>query len=93
MLQYVKSNKVRTSFNFLSWDLDLVVRMLTLREDHSLAYLFKEKMVVAFLACPYQISEFQAISMSTSTFSTHHILLKTHPAFCSKTQIFLILVI
>lgn len=86
VIQYVKSNKVRTSFNFPSWDLDLVVRMLTLREEHNLAYTFKKTMFIAFLACPYRISEFQAISMSTSTFSSHHILLKTHPAYCSKNQ-------
>ena len=86
VIQQVKSNKPRTSFNFPSWDLDLVVRMLTLREDNNLAYTFKKTMFIAFLACPYRINEFRSISLSTSTFSSHHVLLKTHPSFCSKTQ-------
>ena len=86
VIQHVKSNKPRTSFNFPSWSLDLVVRMLTLREDFNPAYIFKKTMFVSFLACPYRINEFRSISLSTSTFSTHHVLLKTHPSFCSKNQ-------
>ena len=83
VIQYVKCNKPRTFFNFPSWDLDLVVRMLTLREDFNLGYTFKKTLFIIFLACPYRINEFRSISIATSSFSTHHVLLKTHPSFCS----------
>ena len=86
VIQFVKSNKPRPSFNFPSWNLDLVVRMLTLREDFNTSYLFKKTMFVLFLACPYRINEFRSISLSTSTFSAHHIVLKTHPSYYSKNQ-------
>ena len=47
---------------------------------------FSKRLFVSFLACLYRIAEFRAISISMSSFSPHHILLKTHPSFFSKTQ-------
>lgn len=86
VIQFVKCNNPRSTFNFPAWDLDLVIRMITLREDDNLAYIFKKTMFIIFLACPYRINEFRSISISTSSFSSHHILLRTHPRFCSKTH-------
>ena len=86
LIQFVKCNNTTVNFNFPSWDLDLVVRMLTLREDLDIPYVFKKSMFIIFLACPYRIEEFRSISLSSSSFSPHHVLLRTHPRFCSKTQ-------
>ena len=86
IISFVKRNNVNPSFNFPSWDLDLVVRMITLREDVSRLYMFKKTLFVWFLACPYRIQEFRSISLSASNISSHHVLLRPHPKFSSKNQ-------
>ena len=86
IIQYVKRRKIFPTSNFPSWDLNIVVRMLTLRTDQDSEFIFKKTFFLTFLACPYRISEFKAISISRSTFTPRHILLKTHPSYFSKTQ-------
>ena len=86
IIQYVKRRKLSPSGSFPSWDLDLVLRMLTDRPEYDRDFFFKKTLFIAFLACPYRIAEFKAISISRSTFTPHHILLRTHPSFFSKTQ-------
>ena len=86
LIQFVRCNNTSVTFNFPSWDLDLVVRMLTLREDVDIPFVFKKSLFIIFLACPYRIEEFRSISLSSSSFSPHHVLLRTHPRFCSKNQ-------
>ena len=44
----IRCNNVNPSFSFPSWDLDLVVRMLTLREDYSRLYTFKRLFLWGF---------------------------------------------
>ena len=87
IIRHVRSCKIRPSTNFPSWDLDLVVSMLGSRDDRSIAYTFKKTLFIAFIACPYRIAEFRAISLSSSSFSPEHALLKPHAQFCSKNQI------
>ena len=53
--------------------------MLRSRQDDDLAF-------VVFLACPCRGSKFKAISISSSSFSPHHALLRSHLLFYSKTQ-------
>ena len=84
IIQFVKRRNPRTSYNFPKWDLDIVMRMLTSRPETDRDFLFKKTLFISFLACPYRIAEFQAISISMSSFSPHHILLETHPSFSVK---------
>ena len=86
IINHVKRNKPRVPFSFPSWNLDLVVRMLRLRVDEDLGFIFKKSLFIVFLACPYRISEFKSISVSSSAFSPHHVLLRPHPLFVSKNQ-------
>lgn len=86
LLQFVKSNRPKEAFRFPAWDLDLVIRMIQLREREELEYVFKKTLFILFIACPYRVSEFRAISISSSSFSPHHVLLRTHLLFYSKNQ-------
>ena len=86
LISFVRSNNPKVSFRFPAWDLDLVVRMIQLRDCVDLDYVFKKTLFIVFIACPYRISEFKAISISSSSFSSHHALLKPHILFCSKNQ-------
>ena len=86
LIRYVKSLKPKLSYNFPAWNLDLVVRMIQLRECQDLEYIFKKTLFVLFIACPYRVAEFKAISLASSSLSPHHVLLKTHLLFCSKNQ-------
>ena len=60
--------------------------MIQLRECQDLEYIFKKTLFVLFIACPYRVAEFKAISLASSSLSPHHVLLKTHLLFCSKNQ-------
>ena len=86
IIKHVKCRKLHPVASFPSWNLDIVVRMLTLRLDDDLDFVFKKTLFVVFLACPYRIAEFRSISVSSSSFSPHHALLKPHPSFCRKNQ-------
>ena len=86
IINYVKCRKPRPSKCFPSWNLDLVVRMLQDRQDNDLSFVFKKTLFIVFLACPYRVEEFKSISVSSSSFSPHHISLRTHPLFSSKNQ-------
>ena len=86
IIKFVKSTNVQPRFNFPSWNLDLVIRMLKVRNETNMDYIFKKTLFIVFLACPYRISEFNAISLSNSSFSSLHALLRSHIAFRSKNQ-------
>ena len=57
-----------------------------MRDDNDLEFVFKKTLFLCFLACPYRIAEFRAVSLSASSFSPLHALLKPHIAFQSKNQ-------
>ena len=84
IIQFVKSKQPKRLYKFPAWNLDLVVQMLKIREDRDMAFVFKKTLFITFLACPYRISEFKAISLSMSAFSPLHVTLKTHPNYYSK---------
>ena len=86
LIQYVKSHNTKVSLNFPAWDLDLVVRMLKLREESDWEFICKKTLFLTFLACPYRIAEFRSISLSQSVFSPLHVILKPHLTFQSKNQ-------
>ena len=86
LIQYVKSHNTRESVTFPAGNLDLVVCMLKLRDDNDLEFVFKKTLFLCFLVCPYRIAEFRAVSLSASSFSPLHALLKPHIAFQSKNQ-------
>ena len=87
LIRHVKSHNLRPAPSFPSWDLDLVVRMLRSRVDQSLEFTFKKAFFIVFLACPYRIAEFKAISLSSSSFSPSHASLRPHSLFASKNQV------
>lgn len=86
LIKYVRANSLKCSFSFPKWDLDIVLRMLKCRESQELDFVFKKTLFIVFIACPYRISEFRAISLSASSFSSLHALLKPHLLFQSKNQ-------
>ena len=86
IIQFVKSHSKRADGRFPSWDLNLVVRMLKLRRDNDLLFWLKKVLFITFLACPFRIGEFQAISLAESVFSPLHIRLKTHIGHLSKNE-------
>ena len=86
IIKHVKCHSTKQPNSFPKWDLDLVIRMIRMRDDQSVDYLFKKILFIAFIACPYRLSEFKAISIATSSFSPQHIVLRPHPLFSSKNQ-------
>ena len=86
IINHVKCRKPRPSYNFPSWNLDLVIRMIQNTENNELSFVFKKTLFIVFIACPYRINEFRSISVSSSSFSAHHSFLRTHPLFSSKNQ-------
>ena len=81
IIQYVKRPSWSSPDLFLKWKLDMVMDMLSSRPELDQEFLFKKTLIVSFLSYPYRISEFRAISISGSTFTPHHIMLKIHHPF------------
>ena len=86
IIEYVRSHNAKPRVDFPSWNLDLVVNMLKAKEESDVEFLVKKALFLAFLACPYRIAEFGAISLSSSSFSPLHVILKTHYSYLSKNQ-------
>ena len=54
IIQFVKRRNLKSSFNFPSWNLVLVINMLKCRQEVNTDFGFKA-LFIRFLACPYRI--------------------------------------
>ncbi|XP_068247310.1 uncharacterized protein [Palaemon carinicauda] len=86
MISGANRRKPRNSHQFPGWDLDKVISFLNTTRDNSTLLLTQKTLFLVALACPLRANQFNNLSISRSTFTPEHIVLRNHPSFMAKNQ-------